>query len=126
MRINLLIILLLMLPGLLFTQQQQSITIDQQMVSTAIIKDPELINFFMEAYLIPEENVSELRFIDATGNGFGEEDLINLTPREQTQRVLLPPQQYSTGLILLVSIIIIPGIVVISGIAVWYRRRRRG
>jgi hypothetical protein len=44
MRVNLLITILLVLPGLLFSQQ--SITIDQQMVSTAIIKDPELINFF--------------------------------------------------------------------------------
>lgn len=74
---------MLMLPGLLFTQQQ-SVTIDQQMVSTAIVKDPELINFFIEAYLIPEENVTEIRFIDATGNGFGEEDLIKCYPSERT------------------------------------------
>lgn len=83
MRINLSIIFLLILPGLLFTQQQ-SVTIDQQMVSTAIVKDPELINFFIEAYLIPEENVTEIRFIDATGNGFGEEDLIKCYPSERT------------------------------------------
>lgn len=83
MRINLSTILLLMLPGLSFSQQQ-SVTIDQQMVSTAIVKDPELINFFIEAYLIPEESVTEIHFIDATGNGFGEEDLIKCYPSERT------------------------------------------
>lgn len=64
--------------------QQQGVKIDQAMISTATIKDADLINFFVEAYLIPEEEVTEMRFIDATGNGFGEEDLIKCYPSERT------------------------------------------
>lgn len=64
--------------------QDENIVIDQSMISTAILKDPELINFFLDAYLIPEEAVVEMRFIDATGNGFGEEDLIKCLPSEKT------------------------------------------
>ena len=63
---------------------QEDIVIDQTMISTAIITDQKLIEFFLEAYLIPEEDVAEMRFIDATGNGFGDEDLIKCFPSEKT------------------------------------------
>lgn len=54
------------------------------MISIASITDQELIRFFIDAYLIPEEEVTEIRFIDATGNGFGEEDLIKCFPSGKT------------------------------------------
>ena len=73
---------LLLFTTLLFGQDH--VKIDQQMVATATIRDQELINFFLEAYLIPEEEVREIRFIDATGNGFGEEDLIKCYPSAKT------------------------------------------
>ena len=70
--------------GVFHVQAQSEVIIDQVMVSTATVTDPGLIRFFLEAYLIPEENVTELRFIDATGNGFGEDDLIKCFPSEKT------------------------------------------
>ena len=64
--------------------QENDVTIDQQMVSIARVSDRFLIDFFIESYLIPEDSVKELHFIDATGNGFGEEDLIKCFPSERT------------------------------------------
>lgn len=56
--------------------------------------------------------------------GAREEQLINLTPRQQTERVIAPPSVQSVGLIFLVTIIVIPGAVVGMGVSVWWRRRR--
>lgn len=55
-----------------------------------------------------------------------QDNLINLTPKPQTNRFMVPPERYTLGLILLGSIFIIPGAIVVSGISVWIRRRRRG
>lgn len=55
-----------------------------------------------------------------------QDNLINLTPKNTTQRVLAPPQTYTMGLILLGSVFVIPGFVVALGIIVWVQRRRRG
>lgn len=55
-----------------------------------------------------------------------QDKLINLTPKAQTQRLLLPPQAYVLNLILLGSVFVIPGAVLVSGIFVWLQRRRRG
>lgn len=63
---------------------QDEVIIDQAIIATAAITDPDLIDFFIHAYLIPETGVSRIQFIDATGNGFGEEDLIKCFPSEKT------------------------------------------
>lgn len=55
-----------------------------------------------------------------------QENLISLTPRQPIQRILVPPQQYSMGLILLGSVFLLPGLVVVTGVTVWLQRRRRG
>ncbi|HEX2978916.1 MAG TPA: GldG family protein [Anaerolineaceae bacterium] len=55
-----------------------------------------------------------------------QENLLNLTPKQATERFTLPPQRYSLGLILLLSIFLLPGAVVASGIVTWIDRRRRG
>lgn len=55
----------------------------------------------------------------------GEEDLIQITPRERTQRTVVPPSVQSIGLIFLVTVILIPGASVGAGVVVWWRRRRR-
>lgn len=54
-----------------------------------------------------------------------QEDLISLTPRQETQRYVVPPSVQVQGLILLTSVILIPGAVVVAGIAVWLRRRKQ-
>lgn len=55
-----------------------------------------------------------------------QEELINLTPKDQIQRVLVPPQRYTMGLILFGSVFLLPGIVLVSGILVFLQRRKRG
>jgi ABC-type uncharacterized transport system involved in gliding motility auxiliary subunit len=55
-----------------------------------------------------------------------QDNLISLTPRQPTQRFLAPPQTYTFGLILLGSVVLLPGLVLLTGITVWLQRRRRG
>lgn len=65
-------------------------------------------------------------FVNAVDWAAAQEDIINLTPKNRTQRLLLPPQRYTMGLILLGSVFVLPGFALVSGIVVWIRRRRRG
>jgi ABC-type uncharacterized transport system involved in gliding motility auxiliary subunit len=55
-----------------------------------------------------------------------QETLINLTPKETINRVVVSPSKYTLGLILLGSIFVLPGSVIVTGIVVWIQRRRRG
>ena len=56
----------------------------------------------------------------------GQDNLINLTPRQTTQRILILRDQTVLNLLLLGTIVLIPGAVVVGGIVVWLKRRRRG
>jgi ABC-type uncharacterized transport system involved in gliding motility auxiliary subunit len=56
----------------------------------------------------------------------GQDELVNLTPKQSTQRVLLPPKENTFELILLFSVVIIPGLVIVAGLGVWFSRRKRG
>ncbi|HUF40186.1 MAG TPA: GldG family protein [Anaerolineales bacterium] len=53
------------------------------------------------------------------------ESLITLTPRDVTQRFVIPPQGNTIRLIQFGTVILIPGLVLLSGIVVWVLRRRR-
>ncbi|HJW91727.1 MAG TPA: GldG family protein [Anaerolineales bacterium] len=55
-----------------------------------------------------------------------QENLINLTPKENIQRLVVPPGRYALNLILLGSVFILPGLVLVAGVVVWIQRRRRG
>jgi ABC-type uncharacterized transport system involved in gliding motility auxiliary subunit len=55
-----------------------------------------------------------------------QESQISLTPKQTTSRFLVPPQGYVTGLILLGTVFLMPGIVIIAGIVTWVQRKRRG
>jgi ABC-type uncharacterized transport system involved in gliding motility auxiliary subunit len=55
----------------------------------------------------------------------GQEELISLTPKENTSRVLLPPQSAMMNLIMLGTVIILPGLALVAGIWVFFQRRRR-
>jgi ABC-type uncharacterized transport system involved in gliding motility auxiliary subunit len=81
-------------------------------------------DFASDAYIQAYGNLDMI--VNSIDWAIGEEALINLTPKEQTERVLLTPQASTINLIFLVSIVIIPGILVLSGIGVWVTRRRRG
>ena len=65
-------------------------------------------------------------FINSVDWASQQENLINLTPKESIQRVLVPPQKYTLGMILFISVFLLPGIVVVSGGVVWYQRRKQG
>jgi len=56
----------------------------------------------------------------------GQENLINLTPKNPTQRMMLPPKSITMNLILLGTVIVLPGLALLGGIIVWIQRRRRG
>jgi ABC-type uncharacterized transport system involved in gliding motility auxiliary subunit len=81
-------------------------------------------DFAADAYIQAYGNLDMI--INSIDWAIGEEALINLTPREQTERVLITPQAFTINLIFLISIVVIPGIVILSGVGVWFARRRRG
>jgi ABC-type uncharacterized transport system involved in gliding motility auxiliary subunit len=86
-----------------------------------VIGDPD---FASNAYFTAYGN-SDL-ILNSIDWAAGQEDLINLTADEPTQRILIPPETNTLGLITLISIFVLPGIVVLSGVGVWIARRRRG
>jgi ABC-type uncharacterized transport system involved in gliding motility auxiliary subunit len=65
-------------------------------------------------------------FTNAVDWAAEQEELINLTPKENIQRLLIPPQGVVQGLILLGVVFVIPGAALVAGIVVWVRKRRRG
>lgn len=65
-------------------------------------------------------------FVNTVDWAAEQENLINLTPRETTNRVLVPPQRYTLGLILFGSVFFLPGVVLLAGVVVWFQKRKRG
>jgi ABC-type uncharacterized transport system involved in gliding motility auxiliary subunit len=55
----------------------------------------------------------------------GEEQLIRLTPKQTTSRYVLPPTVQVTGAVFLITIVLIPGIVMVVGASTWWQRRKR-
>ncbi len=53
-------------------------------------------------------------------------NLINITPRTPITRTFNPPAQLPFILILLSSVILIPGLIVVAGVSNWLARRRQG
>lgn len=65
-------------------------------------------------------------FINSIDWAAEQENLISLTPKNQVSRFLMTPKQYTLGLILLGFVFVLPASVVVSGVAAWASRRRRG
>ncbi|HPH95963.1 MAG TPA: GldG family protein [Anaerolineaceae bacterium] len=55
-----------------------------------------------------------------------QENLINLTPRQTTERMVVPPDRFTMGFIFLGFVLALPGSAIVAGIVVWIQRRRRG
>ncbi|MCG3118864.1 MAG: hypothetical protein ALAOOOJD_01143 [bacterium] len=53
------------------------------MIRIASVTDPNLIQFFLFEFLITDTAVTKMEIIDATGNGFGIEDLVKCYPSER-------------------------------------------
>jgi len=60
----------------------QAISVDKMTVPVVSIEERELIDFFMFEFFIAETLVTRMEIIDATGNGFGEDDLVKTYPSE--------------------------------------------
>jgi ABC-type uncharacterized transport system involved in gliding motility auxiliary subunit len=55
-----------------------------------------------------------------------QEQIISLTPREQTRRLILPPQKTALNLVFLGTVIILPGLALAAGILAFIQRRKKG
>lgn len=65
-------------------------------------------------------------FVNAVDWAVGEDNPIDITPKEPTLRTFNPPGQFQWLMILLGSIFLLPGAVIASGLAAWIARRRQG
>lgn len=65
-----------------FAQNDGGVNVDKITVPVVSITDPELIDFFMFEFFIAETLVTRMEIIDATDNGFGEDDLVKTYPSE--------------------------------------------
>jgi len=65
-------------------------------------------------------------FVNSIDWAAKQENLINLTPKQNTNRLIVPPQRITMNLILLGSVFILPGLPLLAGVVVWIQRRRRG
>jgi hypothetical protein len=63
-------------------------------------------------------------FINALDWAAEQENQISLTPRQQTQRLLIPPTQTVFNMIVLLLVFILPGTVVLVGGYNWFQRRK--
>jgi ABC-type uncharacterized transport system involved in gliding motility auxiliary subunit len=54
-----------------------------------------------------------------------QDKLISITPKQVTQRYIVPPTVQTTGLIFLVSVVGLPAITALVGVSTWWTRRKR-
>lgn len=83
-----------------------------------------------DATLGTDQILSDVRLTNATfllnavNWGARDENLINLTPRTPTQRFLSVQNDWTAAVVLLGTIICLPGLIVLAGLGVWFVRRR--
>jgi ABC-type uncharacterized transport system involved in gliding motility auxiliary subunit len=65
-------------------------------------------------------------FINSLDWAATQNNLINITPRKKVTRSFSPPSSLGLVVILIGSIIVLPGLVVFAGISSWLARRKRG
>jgi len=64
-------------------------------------------------------------FLNSIDWAVGEEQLISLTPKSTTARYVLPPTTQVVGIVFMLTIVLIPGLVIVAGAATWWQRRKR-
>jgi ABC-type uncharacterized transport system involved in gliding motility auxiliary subunit len=64
-------------------------------------------------------------FINSVDWAAQESDLINITPKTPVERTFNPPGQLPFILILLGSVVLIPGLVLVAGVSNWLARKRQ-
>lgn len=65
-------------------------------------------------------------FINSVDWAAEQEDLIQFTPRTTTERTFVSPSNLGRLMIFLGSICILPGLILVAGVATWLARRRQG
>lgn len=65
-------------------------------------------------------------FINSVDWAANQDEIINITPRSQTPRMMLPVSGFSFIVMILLSVLVIPGAIVFMGVSSWIARRRRG
>jgi ABC-type uncharacterized transport system involved in gliding motility auxiliary subunit len=69
---------------------------------------------------------NSLLIINSVDWAAGQEDMINLTPRSNTQRTQVPATVFSNGLIFIIVVLLIPGAILVAGIVTSVQRKKRG
>ncbi|MFM8321202.1 MAG: GldG family protein [Chloroflexota bacterium] len=64
--------------------------------------------------------------MNAVDWAIGQENLISLTPKDATQRMVVPPQNAVMNFIFLGTVIILPALALFGGVWTFIQRRRRG
>ncbi len=82
------------------------------------------VNFATDKYFTNYGNADFI--INSIDWAAGQENLINLTPKQPITRTIIPPKIYMLGLLFLGTIFVIPGFVVLLGITTWLQRRKKG
>jgi ABC-type uncharacterized transport system involved in gliding motility auxiliary subunit len=65
-------------------------------------------------------------FINSVDWAAEQEDLINITPRDRTERMMLPVSSLSFIIMIILAVFVIPGAIIFLGVSSWIARRRRG
>ncbi|HTP00049.1 MAG TPA: hypothetical protein VMJ64_01645, partial [Anaerolineales bacterium] len=65
-------------------------------------------------------------FVNSVDWAAGQGNIISITPHNATTRTFNPPPQLTFILIMLGTVIVIPGLVIAGGLSNWLSRRRRG
>ncbi|MBK8420785.1 hypothetical protein [Candidatus Villigracilis saccharophilus] len=65
-------------------------------------------------------------FVNSVDWAAEQENLLNITPRTPITRSFVAPSPVALVIILIFSIIVLPGLIVFAGISAWLTRRKRG
>jgi len=65
-------------------------------------------------------------FINSVDWAAEQENLINITPHTKTPRTFTPPTNLRFIIMIIVSILVLPGMVIFAGVSSWLARRRKG
>ncbi|RME00219.1 MAG: hypothetical protein D6814_03975 [Calditrichaeota bacterium] len=84
------------LPGNLAAQKLH-VDVDQTLVQIATVKDPRLVRYFADDFMIPDKKIAWMVIYDLGGDGFGDGDIARtypggkfylITPTEKSQRLM--------------------------------------
>ncbi len=65
-------------------------------------------------------------FINSVDWAANQDEIINITPRESTTRIMLPVNNLSFIIMIILSVFVIPGAIIFLGVSSWIARKRKG